>query len=152
MSQRAKASALKIRLLTVGKAPPWIAAGFAQYAQRLPANALQLAIVRARRGDTEEQCLLRAVRERELLVLWDRRGERTSSEGFAALLDRWRMGGRDVALLIGGTEGFGVDARARAAHVLSLSQMTFPHQLARVMVAEQVYRAWTMLAGHPYHR
>ena len=143
---------MKIRLLTVGKAPPWIAAGFAQYAGRLPADALRLAVARPRRGQTDEQCLLGAVRERELLVLWDRRGERTSSEGFAALLARWRMMGCDVALLIGGVQGFGAPARARAAHVLSLSEMTFPHQLARVMVAEQVYRAWAMLAGHPYHR
>lgn len=141
-----------MRLLTVGRTPPWIAAGFAQYASRLPDGTLELVVVASRRGESDEQRLLRAVRPRERLVLWDRRGERVSSEGIAALLSGWRLGGRDIALVIGGVEGFGGTAWAQAAHVLSLSELTFPHQLARIIVAEQVYRAWTQLAGHPYHR
>ena len=143
---------MKLRLLAVGKAPQWIADGFDEYARRLPTNALRLVVVSPRRGRTDEECLLAAVRERELLVVWDRCGERISSEGLANLVARWRLTGRDVALLIGGVDGFGEAAKARAAHVLSLSAMTFPHQLARVLVAEQIYRAWAIETGHPYHR
>ena len=96
--------------------------------------------------------MLAALREQELLVVWERRGQRLSSEGLAKLLGRWRMTGRDVAMLIGGVEGLGAAAKDRAAHVLSLSDMTFPHQLARVLVAEQLYRAWAIDNNHPYHR
>lgn len=126
--------------------------GFDDYARRLPANALRLVVVSPRRGQTDEERLLAAVRERELVVVWDRCGEPVSSERLADLLGRWRMTGRDVALLIGGVDGLGAAAKARAAHVLSLSAMTFPHQLARVLVAEQLYRAWAIETGHPYHR
>ncbi len=143
---------MKLRLITVGKAPPWLADGFDEYARRLPANALRLEVVAPRRGQTDEARLLAALREQELLVVWDRCGERVSSAGLAKLLRRWRMDGRDVAMLIGGVEGLGPAAKERAAHVLSLSDMTFPHQLARVLVAEQLYRAWAIDNGHPYHR
>ena len=143
---------MKLRLITVGKAPPWITDGFDEYARRLPANALRLEVVAPRRGQTDEERLLAALRERELLVVWDRCGERVSSAGLAKLLGRWRMAGRDVAMLIGGVEGLGPAAQERAAHVLSLSDLTFPHQLARVLVAEQLYRAWAIDNGHPYHR
>lgn len=142
---------MKLRLITVGNAPKWIADGFDEYARRLPANFLRLLVVSPRRGQTDEARLLAAVRERELLVLWDRCGERVSSAGLAKLLARWRMAGRDIALLIGGVDGFGAATKARAAHVLSLSDMTFPHQLARVLVVEQLYRAWAIETGHPYH-
>lgn len=144
---------LKLRLLTVGKAPPWIDAGFAEYAGRLPReNALELHLVSPRRGQTDEQRLLAAARPRETVAIFDRRGQPLDSPAFANLLSRWRQAGRDVALVIGGADGFAAASRASAAHVLSLSALTFPHQLARLVVAEQVYRAWTILSGHPYHR
>ena len=143
---------MKLRLITVGKAPQWITDGFDEYARRLPANALRLEVVSPRRGQSDEERLLAALRERDLLVVWDRSGEHVSSKGLAELLGRWRMAGRDVAMLIGGVEGLGAAAQGRAAHVLSLSAMTFPHQLVRVLVAEQLYRAWAIENGHPYHR
>lgn len=95
--------------------------------------------------------MLAEVRPREIAVVFDRRGRSVSSEGLAKLLAEWRQSGRDVALLVGGLAGFGDEARGRAEHVLSLSALTFPHLLSRVVVAEQVYRAWTILRGHPYH-
>lgn len=144
---------MKLRLLTVGRAPQWMEDGFAHYADRLPAdNALELSVVPRRRGKTDEQRLLEAVRSQETLVLLDQRGRPVSSAELAELLAEWRMGGRDIALLIGGLHGFGDAARQRARYVLSLSAMTFPHQLVRVMIAEQIYRAWAILHGHPYHR
>lgn len=144
---------MKLRVLAVGKAPRWIDEGFAEYAKRLPAeNSLELAVVSPRRGETDEKRLLDAVREREVLVVLDRHGIAATSEDLATFLHTWRMNGRDVAFLIGGFEGFGPGARQRAEHVLSLSNMTLPHFLVRVVLAEQLYRAWTILAGHPYHR
>ena len=143
---------MKLRLLAVGKAPRWVEEGFAQYAQRLPADcALQLTVVSPRRGQSDEERLLAEVRPREIAVVFDRRGRSVSSEGLAKLLAEWRQSGRDVALLVGGLAGFDDEACGRAEHVLSLSALTFPHLLSRVVVAEQVYRAWTILRGHPYH-
>ena len=142
---------MKLRLLTVGKAPRWIDEGFAHYARRMPPeHALEL-VVLARRDQTDEQRLLGALQQRESAVVFERSGRTIDSEGMARLLADWRMAGRDVALLVGGAGGFGAAARGRAQHVLSLSALTFPHQLVRVLVAEQIYRAWTILSGHPYH-
>lgn len=144
---------MKLRVLAVGKAPSWIDEGFASYAQRLPAdNALELVVVNPRTGQSEAERLLAAVRTREIAVVLDRCGRSLSSEGLSALLAGWRMGGRDVALLVGGADGFDARTRENAEDVISLSQLTFPHQLVRVLVAEQIYRAWSILAGHPYHR
>ena len=143
---------MRLRLLAVGKAPRWVEEGFAQYAQRLPPDCpLQLTVVSPRRGQSDEDRLLAEVRSREIAVLFDRRGRTLSSEDMAELLAAWRQSGRDVALLVGGVAGFDEQARGQAEHVLSLSAMTLPHLLARVVVAEQVYRAWSILGGHPYH-
>lgn len=143
---------MRLRILTVGKAPGWIDEGFGDYADRLPLERLELVVVPTRRGQTNEQRLLDAVREREVLVVMERCGTAVSSEDLAALMANWRMQGRDVAFLVGGVEGLGPCARQRADHVLSLSSMTLPHLLVRVVLAEQLYRASMILANHPYHR
>lgn len=143
---------MKLRILTVGKAPGWIDEGFAEYAQRMPVARLELVVLSARRGQTNEQRLLDAVREREVSVVLDRRGTSISSEDLAALLAEWRMLGRDVAFIVGGAEGLGPRTRQRAEHVLSLSAMTFPHLLVRIVLAEQLYRAAMILDNQPYHR
>ena len=151
--QSARGTRLKLRLLTVGKAPRWIDDGFAHYARRMPPEcALELVVASARRGQTDEQGLLAALRQRDTIVAFEQHGRSLDSEGLAALLAEWRMVGRDVALLVGGVAGLSAATRLRAQHVLSLSAMTFPHQLVRVLVAEQLYRACTILAGHPYHQ
>ena len=144
---------MKLRLLAVGKAPSWIEEGFAHYARRLPPeSALELVVVPPRRGASDEQRLLSALRPRETMAVFDERGATLTSRQLAAILADWRQAGHDVALLIGGSAGFSQETRSRAACVLSLSALTFPHQLARVLVAEQMYRAWAILHGHPYHR
>ena len=144
---------MKLRLLAVGKAPSWIEEGFAHYARRLPPEStLELVVVPPRRGASDEQRLLSALRPRETMAVFDERGATLTSRQLAATLADWRRAGRDVALLIGGSAGFSQETRSRAACVLSLSALTFPHQLARVLVAEQMYRAWAILHGHPYHR
>ncbi|RFC62046.1 23S rRNA (pseudouridine(1915)-N(3))-methyltransferase RlmH [Fulvimarina endophytica] len=86
-------------------------------------------------------------------ILLDERGKTPTSPEFAALLGTWRDAGtRDCALLIGGPDGFDPEMRKSADYVLSLGRLTFPHQIARLLLAEQLYRAVTILSGHPYHR
>lgn len=87
------------------------------------------------------------------LVVLDERGGAISSEAFAARVEKFRDGGRPaLAVAIGGPDGHGEALRARADLVLAFGPMTWPHQLVRIMVAEQLYRAVTLLSGHPYHR
>lgn len=87
------------------------------------------------------------------VVVLDGRGQALGSAGFAARLGKWRDDGvKELALLIGGADGHGPEVLARADFLLSLGPMTWPHQLARVMLAEQLYRAHSILSGHPYHR
>lgn len=111
-----------------------------------------MVVVSPRRGQTPEQRLLGAIRDRETLVVLDQRGSAASSEDLAKMLAEWRMQGRDVAFLVGGVEGLSSRARQQADHVLSLSNMTLPHLLVRVLLAEQLYRAAMILGRHPYHR
>ncbi|PTM96103.1 23S rRNA (pseudouridine(1915)-N(3))-methyltransferase RlmH [Mycoplana dimorpha] len=88
-----------------------------------------------------------------VLVLLDERGKALGSEDFAELIGRWRDGGkRDVTIAIGGADGLDPALHARADAVLNLGKMTWPHQLVRILIAEQLYRATTILSGHPYHR
>ena len=101
----------------------------------------------------EGELLLGAVPDKAVLVALDRRGKVLDSEAFARRLERWRDDGMaDIAFLIGGADGHGEPLLAKASLVLSFGAMTWPHLLARAMLAEQIYRAQQLLAGHPYHR
>jgi 23S rRNA (pseudouridine1915-N3)-methyltransferase len=107
----------------------------------------------ARRREEEGAALLRPVREADFLVALDARGKALGSEAFARLLAEKRDGGAKAAgLLIGGPDGLSDAARAAAHVVLSFGAITLPHGLARIVLAEQLYRAATILSGHPYHR
>ena len=96
--------------------------------------------------------MLRAVGGGDRVVALDVKGQTLSTEALSEKFDDWRMRGDDVTFLIGGADGLAPDCLSRADEKLSLSAMTFPHGLARVVLAEQLYRAWTLIAGHPYHR
>lgn len=100
----------------------------------------------------EGAALLAALPPNALAVALDLGGEAPGSEAFAALLERWSGAGRPLAFLIGGAEGLDPEVTARADHRLSLGPMTWPHLLVRGMLAEQLYRASAIRAGHPYHR
>ena len=103
--------------------------------------------------EREGELLLAAVPARAMLVALDRRGQALDSAGFAQRLQRWRDDGTaDIAFLIGGADGHGQALLDRASLVLTFGAMTWPHLLARAMLAEQIYRAQQLLAGHPYHR
>jgi 23S rRNA (pseudouridine1915-N3)-methyltransferase len=93
------------------------------------------------------------VPEGAVLVLLDGKGENLSSRDFAATLARWRDDGRaDAVLLIGGPDGLAASLRDKATLRMAFGALTWPHQLARIMLLEQIYRAMTLLSGHPYHR
>ena len=87
-----------------------------------------------------------------LIVLLDECGKQFTSPGFSEKMDHWMRNGQDVAFVIAGADGVNEEVRANVDFVLALSQFTLPHELARVFFIEQLYRAWTILAKHPYHR
>ena len=105
------------------------------------------------RKKEEGSALEKALPEGAILVLLDERGKSLSSEAFAGLIGSNRDNGkRDLMLAIGGADGLDPDLYARAHMVLNLGSMTWPHQIVRILIAEQLYRAVTILSGHPYHR
>jgi 23S rRNA (pseudouridine1915-N3)-methyltransferase len=139
-----------------------VSEGFAQYARRLPKEA-QLALVEVAAGGGKGQQpertrakqaerLLKQVGQNDWVVALDGAGTACSTQQLARKLDQWRMQGRDVAFLVGGADGLDPSCLTRANEVMSLSRLTFPHELVRVILAEQIYRAWSVISGHPYHR
>ena len=155
---------MKIRLIAVGtKMPAWVEEGYGDYAKRLSGEiTLELVEIAAgKRGknadiaritDREGEAMLAAIPSGDRVVALDVKGRSFSTEGLAATLEAWLPAGRHTSLLIGGPEGLAPAALARAEERWSLSLLTLPHPLVRVLLAEQLYRAWTLLKGHPYHR
>lgn len=143
--------------------PDWVDAGYREYAKRLP-NECNLRLVEidsghrrkgastevARRDEGER--MLAALPKGVRVVALDVRGRAWSTEQLADQLSAWMADGRDLALLVGGPEGLADVCVQRADQRWSLSPLTFPHPLVRVILAEQLYRAWSILQGHPYHR
>lgn len=143
--------------------PAWVEAGVAEYSKRLPADfALILTEVPlGKRGKSsgveqamkkESEALLSRVRPQEFVVALDVKGSALSTEALARRLDEIRMSGRHLTMLVGGPDGLGEECLQRADEKWSLSALTLPHPLVRIVVAEQMYRAWSILNAHPYHR
>ena len=148
---------MKIRLIAIGDKPrPWVSEGFSEYARRLPPQTpLELVQIPAGKGSSraqQGQRLLKALKREDWVVALDEHGSACDTQALAGKLADWRMDGKDIALLVGGADGLDPACLARADETLSLSTLTFPHELVRVIVAEQLYRAWSILSGHPYHR
>jgi 23S rRNA (pseudouridine1915-N3)-methyltransferase len=147
-------------LIAVGeRMPAWVQEGYAEYAKRLSRELpLQLVEVSTKSRDParamieEGAALLGAIPKNAYVIALDGRGKAWSSEELAAQLARWRMQGKDLAFLIGGADGFAPAVLQRADQHWSLGSLTLPHPLVRILVAEQLYRAVTQLANHPYHR
>jgi len=155
---------MKVRLVAVGtRLPAWAGEGVAEFQARLPREwrfeVLEIAVAarganadidRLKRAEGEK--MLRAIPAGADVVAFDERGETLTTVQWAKALQQWQQHGRDVALLIGGPDGLAPECLARSSRKWSLSRLTLPHALARVLVLEQLYRAWTVTQGHPYHR
>ena len=155
---------MHIRLVAVGdRQPSWVDAAFKEYAGRLPRQwkfRLDVIATAQRSKNTlpagarlaEGEKVIASIRPGEFVVLLDERGKALSSRDLGEHLTDWQSAGSDLCFLIGGPDGVSEECAARANFRWSLSRMTLPHGLARVMFSEQLYRAWTLTQGHPYHR
>lgn len=155
---------MHIRLLAVGeRQPSWVDDAFREYTGRFPPHwKFRLDVIAAaKRGKSDDTLrareaegarILGKIAATEQVVLLDERGKQPASRDLAGKLSAWQTEGRDLCFVIGGPDGVSRDCRRRADFVWSLSNLTLPHGLARVLFAEQLYRAWSMLTGHPYHR
>lgn len=158
---------MKLLVLAVGqRQPAWADDAWADFAKRFPPEMrLELKALKAEPrsgGKTAAQCmdaeaarfeatLLAAAKGARRVVL-DEQGTRRTTAQLAERMQAWRGDGRDVALLIGGPDGLAPSLKASAEETLRLSDLTLPHAFARVLLAEALYRAWTLASGHPYHR
>ena len=155
---------MNIYLISVGnRMPRWVVEGYEEYAKRLPGECnLQLIEIapghRGKNADTarilrdEGERMLKAVPKGSRIVALDVLGKAWSTEQLSDRLARWMADGPDLALLVGGPEGLDPACLSAAELHWSLSALTMPHPLVRVVVAEQLYRAWSLMRNHPYHR
>jgi 23S rRNA (pseudouridine1915-N3)-methyltransferase len=159
---------LKLRIVVVGHKPPeWVAAGFEEYARRMPREArVELTEIKpaarnrqpqsgasiARILASEKARILAAVPADSVKIALDERGKSLSTADLARKLAGWMQQGRDASFMVGSADGLDQGLKKDADLLLSLSAMTLPHAMVRVMLAEQLYRAMSLLQNHPYHR
>ena len=155
---------MRIRLIAVGtKMPRWVEDGWQEYAKRLPSEMpLDLVEIplstRSKNADVqrlirqEGEAMLAKVQPGERIVTLEVHGKPWSTEQLAQELERWGLEARNVNLMVGGPEGLAPQVCERSEQRWSLSPLTLPHPLVRILLGEQIYRAWTVLNGHPYHK
>jgi 23S rRNA (pseudouridine1915-N3)-methyltransferase len=154
---------MKLQVLAIGqRQPAWADAAWADFAKRFPPEMrLELKALKAepRNARTPTQCMAAEAQRLEAAlpkgarrVVLDERGSALNTQQLAERVRAWRTDGRDVALLIGGPDGLDAALKATADETLRLSDLTLPHAFVRVLLAEALYRAWSLLQGHPYHR
>ena len=154
---------MKLLVLAVGqRQPAWADTAWADFAKRFPPEMrLELKALKAepRGGRSAAQCMAAEAQRIDTAcpkgvrrVVLDEHGSSVSTQQLADRLSAWRGEGRDVALLIGGPDGLDPSLKVGADETLRLSDLTLPHAFVRVLLAEALYRAWTLLQGHPYHR
>jgi 23S rRNA (pseudouridine1915-N3)-methyltransferase len=155
---------VRLRLISVAsRMPRWVEQGYHEYAKRMPAD-LPLDLVevplatRGKNADVarlmrrEGEQMLAATQPGDRIVTLEVTGRSWSTEELAGHLDTWRLEARNVNLMVGGPEGLAGEVAARSDQRWSLSALTLPHPLVRILLAEQLYRAWTILNRHPYHK
>ena len=163
----APAALVRFLIVAVGhRQPVWVDTAFGEYAKRMPREArVELIEIRPEpRAEAGTESAVAKLLQREAgriaaavppgtsMVAMDETGESLTTRALAARMEQWFSGGRDVAFLIGSADGLDAKLKASAERRLSLSPLTLPHGLARVLLAEQLYRAHSLLRGHPYHR
>ena len=155
---------MQIDLIAVGKKmPAWIESGFKKYKKRLPKNINFKLIeinpaIRSKNNNAEnykqkeQENILSVIAEKSLIIVLDEKGKTISSTKLANKLQTWNDENQHISLIIGGADGLSEEIKSKANELWSLSEMTLPHGLVRVMMAEQIYRAWSITQNHPYHR
>ena len=158
---------MKIRILTIGqKMPDWVYTGFEDYFKRIQpfVQTQMIELPMAKRGkndsasDIQKYCMqeglaiLQALKPQEQLIALEVGGRNLSTEKLASVMQDWMQSGHDVALAIGGPDGLSDDVRQKAIWHWSLSDLTLPHPLVRIVLIEQLYRAMSINNNHPYHR
>ena len=155
---------MKLLIVSVGhRMPDWITAGFNEYARRMPREAkIELLEIKpeprttgkttAQIMEAEAQRILAALPRDCLRIALDERGAQPTTKQLAAQMQDWMRAGRDVAFIIGGADGLHESVKQAAQQIMALSSLTLPHAMVRVLLAEQLYRAHSMMHNHPYHR
>ena len=155
---------MKLWLVAVGhKMPDWISVGFNEYAKRMPRETkIELVEIKPEPRTTgksipqimeaEAQRILAALPQGALRIALDERGAQLTTRQLAQQMQDWMRGGRDVVFIIGGADGLHESVKSSVQQQLALSSMTLPHGMVRVLLAEQLYRAYSLLHNHPYHR
>ncbi|WP_323012613.1 23S rRNA (pseudouridine(1915)-N(3))-methyltransferase RlmH [Castellaniella sp.] len=156
---------MKLRIYAVGtRMPAWVQAAWQDYTKRMPRECqIELHEIRPEprtHGKTPAQLMQAEAQRIEAAlpaspiwrVILDEHGQDLSTRALASHLETWREAGQDIALIIGGPDGLEPALKKTARQMLRLSSLTLPHPMVRVLLAEQLYRAWTILSGHPYHR
>lgn len=153
---------MRLAIIAIGRrGPRWLQEALDDYLKRFPADIRisMKEIAPPRRGanaaparELEAERLLAAVPKGALCIALDERGKELDTRGIAKQLEGWRRDGRDVTFLIGGADGLDAALIEEADGVWSLSKLTLQHGMAKLVLVEQLYRAWTILSGHPYHR
>lgn len=155
---------MRLIVLAVGtRMPQWVETGWQEYAQRLPADcSLELKEIKpeprnsgkttAQLMQAEATRLEAALPPRALRIALDEHGKDLTTMQLSAQLTDWRAQGSDVALIIGGPDGLDASFKRRCNSLIRLSSLTLPHPMVRVLLAEQLYRAWAIMVNHPYHR
>jgi len=155
---------MRIQIIAVGeRMPSWVQQGYQEYIKRIGAG-INIRLVeisaekRAKSSNTkkilekEAQRTLLAIGKDHHVIALDREGQSWSTEQLAAKISAWQQDGTNISILIGGPEGMAPELLQRAQTSMSFSAMTFPHPIIRVMLAEQLYRAYSILTHHPYHK
>lgn len=153
-----------IHFITVGqKMPKWVQDGYNEYAKRLP-KACELKLhelpmaTRGKSGSVdkykaeEAKRILAAIPKGAMLIVLDEHGQQVTTKGLADKMETWLASGQDIALIVGGPDGLEQSLIQQAQWKWGLSKLTLPHPMVRVLVAEQIYRAWSVINNHPYHR
>lgn len=153
---------MKFRIVAVGNKPPaWVQEGFDAYARRMPGEmSIQLVQIPPPKHHADPAKFVRAEGDKMLaqidnsdwVIALDETGKSVTSQRLAARFEDWRQLGQNVVFLIGGSDGLAPAVHQRANETMSLSALTLPHYMVRVVLAEALYRGWSIFSGHPYHR
>jgi 23S rRNA (pseudouridine1915-N3)-methyltransferase len=146
---------MKLWVIAVGhKMPAWAETATQDYLKRMPSDcAIHIKELKPDLSPAKEAIKIReSIPKGTHIIALDERGKDVSTQDLANQMKNWRQNGKDVVLLIGGADGLDAELKKEAASMIRLSSMTLPHAMARVLLVEQLYRAWTILQNHPYHR